>query len=98
MSSDDELKRNIANWMRGCVRPHDGQQHLEWVAERVISFVRAHDRDGERLREAIAYAGGCFAAAETEGWSDALADGDIERICDLWNRRLSFALEALRTE
>jgi hypothetical protein len=38
---------------------------------------------------------GCFEAALTEGWIDALANGDIERIRDLWTRRISFAQQAL---
>lgn len=43
----------------------------------------------------VTEAAGCIAAAYAEGWPDALADGDIERIRDLWNRRLSFVLPAL---
>lgn len=39
----------------------------------------------------------CFEAAMTEGWSDALANGDIDRIRDLWARRVSFAYEALKS-
>jgi hypothetical protein len=37
----------------------------------------------------------CFQAAYAEGWIDALANGDIERIRDLWERRISFAQLAL---
>lgn len=38
---------------------------------------------------------GCFEAAEIEGWSEALRDGDIDRIRDLWQRRISYAIPAL---
>lgn len=38
---------------------------------------------------------GCFEAALAEGWLDALAAGDIERIRDIWTRRISFAQQAL---
>lgn len=41
----------------------------------------------ERLEEAD----GCFEAALVEGWVDAIAEGDIERIRDLWKRRISYA-------
>lgn len=38
---------------------------------------------------------GCFEAAMVEGWIDALANGDIERVRDVWTRRLAFAHHAL---
>lgn len=38
---------------------------------------------------------GCFEAALAEGWIDALANGDLERIRDLWSRRILFAQQAL---
>lgn len=41
------------------------------------------------MKAAIIEADGCFEAALTEGWMEALADGDIIRIRDLWERRLS---------
>lgn len=40
---------------------------------------------------------GCFEAAEIEGWSVALQDGDIERIRDLWQRRICYAIPVLET-
>ncbi|MCO7468881.1 hypothetical protein NJG16_02230 [Stenotrophomonas maltophilia] len=43
----------------------------------------------------IAEAIGCFDAATSEGWVEALAEGDIERIRDLWSRRIEFAYGAL---
>lgn len=33
----------------------------------------------------------CFNAALIEGWMEALDDGDMERIRDLWQRRISYA-------
>ncbi|MBP8181884.1 MAG: hypothetical protein KAZ88_12960, partial [Acidimicrobiia bacterium] len=39
-----------------------------------------------------------FDAALFEGWLDALANGDIERIRDLWTRRISFAMEAVTAD
>ena len=38
---------------------------------------------------------GCFDAAVFEGWFDALGSDDIDRICDLWDRRIRFAYEAI---
>lgn len=43
------------------------------------------------MEEAIIDADGCFEAALCEGWLEVLADGDIDRIRDLWERRLSHA-------
>lgn len=45
----------------------------------------------DKAREAIRYADGCFGAALFEGWEGALATGDLARIRDLWQRRLSVA-------
>ncbi len=45
------------------------------------------------LFAAVTEAFGCFNAAIVEGWYDALADGDITRIRDLWTRRLSHACD-----
>jgi hypothetical protein len=33
---------------------------------------------------------GCFEAALIEGWIEALADGDIDRIRDIYNRRIEY--------
>ncbi len=44
---------------------------------------------------ALLHADGCFNAALAEGWIDALAEGDIDRIRDIWNRRLSAAFELI---
>jgi hypothetical protein len=42
------------------------------------------------LSQELEAAAGCIDAALAEGWLEALSDGDIERIRDLWERRLSF--------
>lgn len=44
----------------------------------------------KRLESAIIHANECFEAALVEGWLDALSNGDIEAIRDLWVRRLSW--------
>ncbi len=73
--------------------------------DRIIALVRkGRDEDvGERdthartiaaapdMRAAINEADGCFEAALAEGWLDALANGDLDAIRDIWNRRLSLA-------
>lgn len=43
------------------------------------------------LEEALQEADGCFEAALFEGWIDTLENGDLERIRDLWQRRISMA-------
>lgn len=67
--------------------PGGSSQRLELPDE--VPDAKAAERD--RLREALREADGCFEAALAEGWLDALADGDIERIRDLWSRRISYA-------
>lgn len=47
------------------------------------------------LLDAVTHTYGCFEAALCEGWLDALAEGDIERIRDIWNRRLSCARDLI---
>ena len=46
---------------------------------------------GERLREAHK----CFEAAQFEGWEAAIQSGDIDRIRDLWQRRMSHGVAAI---
>lgn len=45
-------------------------------------------------REALEEVDGCFEAALVEGWADAIASGDVERITDLFNRRIVYARTA----
>lgn len=40
---------------------------------------------------ALLHADACFQAALLEGWAYALADGDINRIRDIWSRHISAA-------
>ncbi len=66
-------------------------------------YVKAEDYNAlaaeiESLHSRLAEARGCFDAALFEGWLDALANGDIERIRDLWTRRISFAMEAVTAD
>lgn len=44
-----------------------------------------------RVRAVMHEVDGCFEAALVEGWNDALANGDIEVIRDLYNRRIAYA-------
>lgn len=41
--------------------------------------------------QALQYVDDCFNAALIEGWMEALDDGDMERIRDIWQRRISYA-------
>lgn len=64
------------------------------IAERELGVRQERDR----LRAAISDADGCFEAALVEGWIDALANGDIERIRDLWYRRIAMGRISLNCE
>lgn len=41
--------------------------------------------------QALQYVDDCFNAAVIEGWIDVMAEGDMERIRDIWQRRISYA-------
>lgn len=64
-------------------------RRVEWesVLQRLHEALPDETSAEHLLRETRA----CFEAAIAEGWHDALASGDITRIRDLWERRLSFA-------
>lgn len=73
----------------------------QYISEAYQAFHdELHDGHGADMRptgthDRIQTALGCFEAALVEGWLDALAEGDIERIRDLWTRRIAFAKQAL---
>lgn len=59
--------------------------------DRALASLSAERDQNKRLVEALREADGCFEAALAEGWIDALAAGDIERIRDIWRRRIALA-------
>lgn len=44
-----------------------------------------------KLEEALQYVDDCFEVAIAEGWIEAMDEGDLERIQDIWQRRISYA-------
>lgn len=62
----------------------DGRQNMPKILRAAALKLR-------ELREALQYVDDCFNAAMIEGWIDAKAEGDIERIRDIWQRRISYA-------
>jgi hypothetical protein len=48
--------------------------------------------DAPSAADALAFAHGCFEAARFEGWQEAINEGNIERIRDLWERRMAFGV------
>lgn len=71
--------------------------YFEGHGDSTLFAERVNAPDDPPARAAIAEVDGCFEAALAEGWVDALANGDIERIRDLWNRRLSRARDLFPT-
>ena len=63
-----------------------------------VEFIAEMRNATPKMISAIEHALGCFSAAEAEGWSEAIRDGDIDRIRDLWQRRISFAVSYLGGE
>lgn len=64
-------------------------------AEAIAAWNRRASLPPMKASRVIEEAAGCFTAAFAEGWIDALANGDIEVIRDLYHRRIAFAYEAL---
>jgi hypothetical protein len=54
-------------------------------------YARGIEDAGKDWRGALEEIEGCFEAALAEGWLDALANGDLERIRDIWQRRIQYA-------
>lgn len=74
----------------------------EATAIRIPPFVTAlqqqiAERDARiaTLEAALTEIDGCFEAALVEGWIEALADGDMDRIRDIYHRRIHFVREAV---
>lgn len=82
-----------------------GTRAVDWPGESEITRLRAEnerltkERDEARawslalkmVKEEIA---GCFNAAFVEGWVDALANDEADRLRDIWERRLMHAYNA----
>lgn len=64
-------------------------EHEDRDANAALIIAAVNSR--EALIKAIQMADGCFEAALAEGWLEAVEQGNIEAIRDLWHRRLSFA-------
>lgn len=64
----------------------------------LLALIDSPQDAGPTALQRVEYAIKCFEAAESEGWLDALHDGDADRIRELWARRVSFVLPALRGE
>lgn len=63
-----------------------------WLTERQAGSSGDVSVDTVACRDITCIAG-CFDAALLEGWEEALIEGDMDRIQDLWGRRISFALD-----
>lgn len=61
------------------------------MAAALVELIASRDRELEDLRDAVKHADGCFQAAEYEGFSLALQEGDLDRVRDIWSRRISRA-------
>lgn len=86
-AENERLTRNLADTnheFRVTVLAYEDQEKELAAAEAALKAAR------ETLQEVD----GCFEAALAEGWADALASGDIERITDLFNRRIVCARTA----
>lgn len=63
----------------------------ELVAEATATIIAGYVNRATAAEKALVEVDDCFNAAFAEGWIDALANGDIDRIRDLWSRRIYFA-------
>lgn len=61
-----------------------------------IAYKAAKKTLSAKMQHALDFIWGCYVAAEAEGWSRAVETGDVDRIRDIWNRRLEPAIGQLR--
>ena len=69
-------------------------RELDDLRDAVKSYQRLLDA-APHLMDALKHASGCFEAAECEGFSVALQEGDLDRVRDIWSRRISRACELI---
>jgi len=74
---------SVANRFLGGPSDDSAHQALAALNRLAAAF---HERG-----QALQYVDDCFNAALIEGWIDAMAEGDMERIRDIWQRRISYA-------
>ena len=88
LASAEDERRGIAE-----IRMDERHKYL-WQVRDTCTRAEAAEAALKAAREALEGVDGCFEAALVEGWADALASGDIERITDLFNRRIVYARTA----
>ncbi|MBU0601101.1 MAG: hypothetical protein KKD25_01710 [Gammaproteobacteria bacterium] len=69
-------------------------RELDDLRDAIKSYQRLLDA-APYLMDAAKHAKGCFDAAEYEGFSLALQEGDLDRVRDIWSRRISRACELI---
>lgn len=85
-----EVLLAVAESSRHCTSEAGGRIPT-WPLKEAASRLSEMYAENKRLREELQYVDDCFNAAMFEGWIDAKENGDVERIRDLWQRRISYA-------
>lgn len=97
-ASIDYAERAIRHYEQREVWSKEWLSRIEALAaerDAATSALAKAEGERDRLREGAEEALGCLNAAFAEGWTEALAEENMERIHDLWGRRISFAVPAL---
>jgi hypothetical protein len=88
-ASELERQRNMLQEDYDLCKKHNLALYADKWLSRGLRLQAERQRD--IAVEALVDADGCFEAALAEGWIDALANGDLDRIRDLWGRRINGA-------
>jgi len=91
MSDEQVVKRyectsGNAAWCHGCYTMTEDESG-DYVAYE--DYATLNQRIAT-LEAALIEIDGCFEAALVEGWIEALADGDMDRIRDIYSRRIDY--------
>lgn len=86
--SDEEAVGLITGVIRAFLLTQEAEAGLVEEVEPMVP------RREERAFEALKEVNGCFEEALVEGIESAMVDGNLEKIKDIWNRRITFAYQA----
>lgn len=80
-----------AEWLAKLLNSHADIRTAMKAGADLMTSAAAAVKVGASAVAAVRHADDCFEAALAEGWLDAIQQGFVESIRDLWDRRLSKA-------
>jgi hypothetical protein len=97
---DDLIAKHVRARLAEAEGLRERYEIADWCNEQSLRLyhderkrAEAAEAENARYKAALEEIAGCFNAAFAEGWIDALANGDLERLRDIWSRRINYAYE-----